>query len=110
MTFKESLEKDTVNTFLNELEFAEEHEINGEIAKCVLDEERYQLKQSKRINSLDNDGTYIDGLTIFIEESFFKYQPHAKEIITLDGTDYYILSSKKDMGMLEIDIVRYDEV
>lgn len=110
MAFKESLDKDIRDTFLNGLEFAEEHEINGEMVKCVLDEERYQLKQSKRVNSLDNDGTYVDGLTIFIEESFFTYRPHAREVITLDGEDYYVLSCKKDMGVLEIDVIRYDEV
>ena len=110
MTFKDALNKDIRETFLDDLEFDEEHEINGQMVKCVLDEERYQLKQSRRINSLDNDGTYIDGLTIFIEESFFIYTPHAREVITLDGIDYYILSCKKDMGILEIDVIRYDEV
>lgn len=109
MTFKDVLKKDG-NVFFNGLEFAEEHEINGEKVRCVLDEEIYQLKQNKRINSLSNDGTYIDGLTIFIDEKFFKYRPHSKEVITLDGEDYYIVSCKADMGVLEIDVIRYDEV
>ena len=51
----------------------------------------------------------MEGLTLFIEKSFFKFPPHSGEKILVDGIRYYVEETKEDMGLLEIDLTRYNE-
>ena len=48
-------------------------------------------------------------MTLFIEKSFFKYPPHSGEKILVDGVRYLVEEAKEDMGLMEIDLTRYDE-
>ncbi|MBR8700241.1 hypothetical protein IX317_000637 [Fusobacterium sp. DD29] len=110
MDFKKILQSDIDAVFINELEFADDHIVGDKITKCVLDEERFQTKQNNRINSLTDEGVYLEGLTMFIASSFFNCLPHAGEIILLDNKKYTVISCKSDMGIAEIDLVNYSEV
>ena len=85
------------------------HTIGKKETVCVIDEERFQSKQRNRTRSLENDGLFIEGMTLFIEKSFFKYTPHSGEKILVDGVRYLVEETKEDMGLLEIDLTRYDE-
>lgn len=109
MGFKEEVVSDIVNVFLNLEEFGDTHTIGKKETICVIDEERFQNKQKNRVKSLEDEGIFMEGLTLFIEKSFFKYPPHSGEILSIDDTEYYVEETKEDMGLLEIDLTRYEE-
>lgn len=109
MGFKEEVASDIVGVFLNLEEFGDTHTIGKKETICVIDEERFQNKQRNRTKSLENDGLFIEGMTLFIKKSFFKYPPHSGEKILVDGVRYLVEETKEDMGLLEIDLTRYDE-
>lgn len=109
MNFKDMVAEDISGVFLNLEEFGDKHTIGKKETICVIDEERFQNKQRNRTKSLENDGLFIEGMTLFIEKSFFKYPPHSGEKILVDGVRYLVEETKEDMGLLEIDLTRYDE-
>ena len=109
MGFKDIVADDISGVFLNLEEFGDKHTIGKKETVCVIDEERFQNKQRNRTRSLENDGLFIEGMTLFIEKSFFKYPPHSGEKILVDGVRYLVEETKEDMGLLEIDLTRYDE-
>ena len=109
MGFKEEVANDLANVFLDLEEFGDTHTIGKKETICVIDEERFQNKQKNRNKSLENEGIFMEGLTLFIEKSFFKFPPHSGEKILVDGIRYYVEETKEDMGLLEIDLTRYDE-
>ena len=92
MGFKDIVADDISGVFLNLEEFGDKHTIGKKETICILDEERF-----------------MKGLTLFIEKSFFKYPPHSGEKILVDGIRYCVEETKEDMGLLEIDLTRYDE-
>ena len=109
MGFKEEVASDIVDVFLNLEEFGDTHTVGKKETVCVIDEERFQNKQRNRTRSLENEGLFIEGMTLFIEKSFFKYPPLSGEKILVDGVRYLVEEAKEDMGLLEIDLTRYDE-
>ena len=109
MNFKDMVAEDISGVFLNLEEFGDTHTIGKKETICVIDEERFQNKQRNRTKSLENDGLFIEGMTLFIEKSFFKSPPHSGEKILVDGVRYLVEETKEDMGLLEIDLTRYDE-
>ncbi|HEY4534273.1 MAG TPA: hypothetical protein VIG61_08980 [Fusobacterium sp.] len=108
MNFKDCLEKDIANIFFSFEEFGEEHTISGHTAICILDEDRFEAKQRKGLLTTD-DGVFLEGMTIYIPSKTFRYRPHVEEKITIDGKKYDVISCKEDMGILELDVARYEE-
>lgn len=109
MGFKDIVADDISRVFLNLEEFGDKHTIGKKETICILDEERFQNKQKNKSKSLENEGIFMEGLTLFIEKSFFKFPPHSGEKLLVDGIRYYVEETKEDMGLLEIDLTRYDE-
>lgn len=109
MGFKDIVNEDIINVFLNLEEFGDQHKIGKKYAICILDEERFQNKQKNRVKSLEDEGIFMEGLTLFIEKNFFKFPPHSGEILSIDDIEYYVEETKEDMGLLEIDLTRYEE-
>ena len=103
MSFKEKVTNDLASVFLNLEEFGDTHTIGKKETVCVIN------KQRNRTRALENDGLFIEGTTLFIEKSFFKYTPHSGEKILVDGVRYLVEETKEDMGLLEIDLTRYDK-
>ena len=109
MNFKDMVAEDISGVFLNLEEFGDKHTIGKKETICIIDEERFQNKQRNKAKSLENDGLFIEGMTLFIEKSFFKFPPHSGEKILVDWVRYLVEETKEDMGLLEIDLTRYDE-
>lgn len=103
MVFKDDLANDIRNIFFNFEEFGEEHTISGKKIVCIFDQDKFE---AKRRNSLitTEDGVYQSGITIFLPTHSFKYRPHAKEVIVIDGNKYTVEECKEDMGVLEMDV------
>ena len=109
MGFKEVVDDDIQNIFLNASEFGTEHTLNGRKVICVIDEEKFQSKQKNGLITQE-DGVYQNGFTLFIGNPYLKLQPHTGETLKLDNVKYEVVASKHDMGMYEIDLVRNEEI
>lgn len=109
MGFKEDILDDISEIFVNLDEFATEHTLNNRKINCVIDEERFQMKQTKELISSD-EGVFQNGMTVFISNICMKIQPHAGEKLRIDGIEYVVLGSKSDMGIYEIDLMKNEEI
>lgn len=109
MGFKNAVESDISNIFLNIEEFGTEHTLNGRKVICVLDEEKFQSKQKRGLIATE-EGVFQNGFTMFIGSPYLKLQPHTGENISIDGVRYEVAASKHDMGMFEIDLFRNEEI
>lgn len=109
MGFRDDVFNDIASVFLNDSEFAEEHKIGNKTTVCVIDEEKFQSKQKNSQNFLSDDGLFREGFTLFVEKSFFRYVPHTGELLKVDDVEYEVVACKIDMGLVEIDLLRYDE-
>lgn len=109
MGFKEVVDNDIQNVFMNSEEFGTEHTLNGRKVICVIDEEKFQNKQKNGLISTE-EGVFQNGFTLFIGKPHLNTRPHVGEKITIDGVKYEIAASKYDMGMYEIDLFRNEEI
>lgn len=109
MSFKDDVFDDITSIFLNDSEFCEEHKIGNKNTVCMIDEDRFQSKQKSKAGFLTDDGLFIRGFTLFVDESFFKFIPHTGEYLSVDDVEYEVVGCKIDMGLVEIDLMRYDE-
>ena len=108
-TFKEQLEIDKREVFLNYLEFAEPHKIGGRIINCVIDAETFKINQ-KYGETYEIEGPYMDGFTIFADSKDFNNTlPGAETVMEVDSKNYTVLNARRDGGMFEIDVYRHVE-
>lgn len=108
-SFKEQLEIDIKDVFLNPLEFSEPHNINGKTINCVVDAENFKINQ-KYGETFEIEGNYMDGFTIFAHsKSFDDILLGTGSQIEFDGETYTVLSSRRDKGIFEINVYRYAE-
>lgn len=97
MDFKEMLNFDLENTFLNLEEFGEEHEIDGENVVCVIDSDNLREKQglaSKAIAEADK--------MLFVKSEDVPYQKGYGETLMLDGVPYVVQTWDSNMGLTTI--------
>lgn len=97
MNFKDYAAAD-LNVFINANEFADDHIINGEAVRCVVDDDINQA----RTGNTPADGVFVGLVSVFVKTADFNYRPVQGEYITLDDAGYYVVSSAESMGILEI--------
>lgn len=97
--FKDIIRNDIKNTFLNNLEFAEEKEING-ILMPVIDDGNI-LKETET----QTGGIFENSRTIYVSEEYMK-RPKQGSMLTMDGQKFIVVSAVSSMGMIEIVIQR----
>lgn len=95
-SFKELVEDDISQTFLDIEAFAEEHEIGRQTVRCVLD---------KILTQGDGDkahiGVFVNQLTIYVEAGQIE-APVEGEVLYVDGSAYLVRSVSLEGGMLVI--------
>ena len=109
MGFKEVVDDDIQNVFMNSEEFGTKHTLNNREVICVIDEEKFQQKQKNGLISTE-EGVFQNGFTLFIGKPHLNTRPHVGEKITVDNVKYEVAASKYDMGMYEIDLFRNEEI
>lgn len=97
MNFKEMVATDLDNVFLNPNEFGEEHEVEGSIVICIIDNDLLQKKQ---------EGTYYV-LTDAEKRLLAKSEdlPSSKgygDTLMVDGIPYIVQSWEEDMGLTTV--------
>lgn len=97
--FKDYLDSD-LDVFLDQDEFAELHDIDGQQIPAMLDEDILKLKTRGR--AFAGDGIYDDEKVLFIKLSDIGYQPVIGQHLHLDGELCQISECRNNNGMLEI--------
>ena len=94
--FKDLVQSDVEDVFLNSEEFAEEHVINGDKVRCILD---------KIINEAHSEdsyvGVFVNQLKIYVRTGDI-LTPEEGDLIQVDGSNHIVQSVNEEMGVLVI--------
>lgn len=107
MTFKEMLQKDIKDVFLNLDEFAETHDLNGYKVAAVIDDDFLDEITLKITGEQQRTAPGLFGGTIAIyvaKSDFGKLKPG--RALTVDGKLYKVISTSEQDGMLKITATR----
>lgn len=101
--FKDAVNSDINSVFINALEFAEPHNINGKLINCVVDDDVLEERLS-RTNQEYFDGVFKSRRLVFIEKDQLPHTPVVGELFRLDGHRYTVVNVAENMGVLDITI------
>lgn len=97
MGFKEQLQKDLDNVFLNLDEFAETHRVEGKKIPVVVDDDQLMnLKKGQILGLVEAD------MLLMGRESDFPANLEPGSLLNVDGREMIITESGKDMGLVEV--------
>ena len=94
--FKNAVEHDIHRVFINDLEFADNHVIDGVIVSCVVDKDTIQGAQGSF------EGVFTNTITIHVAVESLGRVPVEGEVLMLDGQILLIRSVSIEMGMFAI--------
>ena len=99
INFKDQIDIDIGGTFLNPLEFADEHYLNGELITALVDSDEFR-ERSSRTASNYTGGVFMHGVVVFVKRGDLSRDPVTGENVSLDDQHYYVLNDEHEMGML----------
>lgn len=102
-SFKECIAADVPNVFLNRLEFADTHTVNGK-KMAVLADENELLERDKGKLGVQQTGLYKSRRLIYVARSDFGPRPAIGAILTLDRQQYRIVDCKEEDGIFSIEL------
>lgn len=94
--FKDAVSKDIKSVFINLDEFADEHYLNGQLVRCVVDED---LTTSAPDNLV---GVFLNAITIYIAKEDLEVQPVEGALLYLDEKMYLVKKVSDEAGVLVI--------
>ncbi len=102
--FKECVEADLSEVFINLDEFAETHTLEGVELPCVvsIDKTAHQERGKKTFEGLH--GNFV---TLYVKKADMPRVPKQGENIKLDNKRYKVESCRDDMGLLSITLESY---
>lgn len=95
--FKDMLNGDIDNVFLNTDELASKHNIEGKEITCIFDDEALRERQAGA-----ELGVSESSLLIFAKTSDLPFKKEPKEILNVDHKEYTIDAWDENMGMTQI--------
>ncbi len=103
-TFKEQIAADNAAIFINALEFAEEHNLNGSICNAILQDISVADDVTAK-SGIAYAGIYGSRLQVNCLKSDLPESPVSGNGFELDGKLYLVESCADDMGILTIQLV-----
>ena len=101
MTFKQVMDRDVDETFLNVAEFADLHNIDGNNVPALIDDME-NIEREKRMKS-NMDGIHARQVLLYVKASVFPNGlPAQKRLIKLDGKMYTVVDSTDEGGVYTI--------
>ena len=100
-TFKEQIAADISTTFLNCLEFADTHTVNGKEMAAVVDDNEL-LERDKSKMGIQVDGTYKSRRLIYVAKDEYGPRPAYGKQIDFDGRLFRVADCTEEAGMLAI--------
>lgn len=102
--FKEIMQSDAENVFINKDEFSDVHTIDGRKMTVQVDQNE-QIERSKAVlNSTDLEGIYNNTLLIYVRAREYGSLPPVGKILNFDGKPYRILSATDEAGIYSLEI------
>ena len=102
-SFKECIAADVFNVFLNKLEFADAHTVNGKKMAVLVDENEL-LERDKAKMGIHTDGLYKSRRLIYVAQKDFGKRPAIKSVLTLDGLAFRVADCTAEAGILAIEL------
>ena len=101
MTFKQVMDRDVDETFLNVAEFADLHNIDGNNVPALIDDME-NIEREKRMKS-NMDGIHARQVLLYVKASVFPSGlPAQKRLIKLDGKMYSVVDATDEGGVYTI--------
>jgi len=106
MTFKEQIAADTKNVFMNELEFSEEHIIDGKEMLCIVDNNELMARRGKDKYRAKFyvDKVGIKDILIYVRAEDFGVLPAIGRTLMFDGKPYVICDAVNECGIYSINL------
>ena len=101
--FKECIAADVSNVFLNRLEFADTHTVNGKKMAVLVDENELLERDKARLVA-HADGIYKSRRLIYVAQKDFGRRPAIKAVLTLDGQAFRVADCTAEAGILAIEL------
>ena len=99
MSFKEQVQADIENVFLNLEEFAETHRIEGKHISVVIDNDQLvKLKQGQILGLVEAD------MLLMGKQADFPADMEPGRLLNVDGREMIVANSGTDMGLIEVAI------
>ena len=99
-SFKDLVQRDCKNVFLNPAEFGELHIVNKQPMVVVLDDIE-NIQREKRMKS-HMDGIYARQIFMYVASEDFGPLPGQGELVTLDGKIYQGVDATDEQGIFAI--------
>lgn len=106
MNFKEAMEDDIKNVFLDIETFGEPHTVNGkEITVCIQD--GLFRERDGRFTENRRTGLFENSCTMYVSAQDFG-KPKAETSLDIDGKQYRVLAALDEGGIRRIELERTD--
>ena len=99
-TFKELIQADVKGVFLNDLEFADLHTIDGKEMPAIFDDIE-NIEREKKMKS-HMDGIYARQIFLYVAASDFGALPAQRRILKVDGKNYTVVDATDEYGVYTI--------
>lgn len=106
--FLRQIAADNAAVFINELEFAAEHDLNGTVCKAILQDISVAEADVDARNRIAYSGIYGSRLQVNCLKESLPEVPVTGTGFTVDGKFHYVESTADDMGILTIQLVAND--
>lgn len=107
--FKDMVAADVKAVFINQLEFADMHNINGVMVNAVVDRDVIKDRQARAGVSEYSEGVFADEMLVYVAADDLTRKPVRGEIFRLDGGLYLVQEVAENMGVLEITITANEQ-
>ena len=103
-TFKDCLAADISAVFLNKMEYADDHIINGKTMTAMVDDNELQERDKFKLVGVGGGGTaYKATRMVYVAKADFGRRPALGSTVNLDGRDYRVAQgTTEEAGILAI--------
>ena len=108
-SFKDQVSADIKGVYLNGLEFADLHQIrrygddpNVDPVLAVVDKDIIDERKGRGGNDEYAEGVFNDMVLLYVDAEDLSGDPVRDEVFFLDGDQYYVRDTSKNMGIIEI--------
>lgn len=102
MGFKELLQQDAKNVFLNPAEFGEVHTVDGKEMAIVID--NYELTEGQGQTGHPKDGSYMKQKLVYVAAEDLGPLPKQGSRFTIDKKKYRVVDAVREGGIYRISI------
>lgn len=103
-SFKDLVAADIYAVFLNRLEFADAHTVNGKEMAVLVDENELLERDKSKLLGVSDNGLYKSRRLIYVAKTDFGPRPAQGAILTLDGRAFRVATCTEEAGVFAIEL------